>query len=135
MTTIATIGMRIPSCGLMSAASAARIAARSGRSRHSSRRASSSTTTPTESTWPQTTLSNQVTGFTSTISAPIFADRSLPAELPHHRPHEVGEREVAEDRRDLDQVADAADDVPDAADEPQDVQVAGRVVVKKPGRS
>ena len=78
MTTIATIGIRIPSWGLISAASAARIAARSGRSRQSSRSPSSRTTTPTESTCPQTTLSNHVTGFTRTISAPIFADRSLP---------------------------------------------------------
>ena len=78
MTTIATIGIRIPSCGLISAASVARIAARSGRSRHSSRSASSSTTTPTESTWPQTTLSNHATGLTMTIRAPIRAARSLP---------------------------------------------------------
>jgi hypothetical protein len=78
MTTTATIGMMIPSCGLMSAAIMARTAARSDRPRHSSRRESSSTTTPTESTWPQTTLSNQVIGLMITIAAPIRAARSLP---------------------------------------------------------
>jgi hypothetical protein len=78
MTTMATSGIRMPSCGFTSAASVARIAARSGRSRHSSRSASRSTTTPTESTWPQTTLSNHDTGLSSTISAPTRAARSLP---------------------------------------------------------
>ena len=77
ITTTATIGMRMPSWGLMMAASAARNAARSGRSRHSSRSASSSTTTPTESTWPQTTLSNHVIGLNTTIAAPRRAVRSL----------------------------------------------------------
>ena len=63
--TTATIGIRIPSCGLISAATTAQIAARSGRSRHSSRRPSRRKTTPTESTWPQTTLSNQLIGLTT----------------------------------------------------------------------
>ena len=82
---------------------------------------------------PRPTLSNQVTGLKRTSAAPMRAARSLPAELARHRPDEVAEREVGEDRRDLDQVADAAEEVADAADEPQDVQVAGRVVVEERG--
>ena len=59
---MATSGTRMPSCGLMTAAIIVKIAARSGRSRHSSRRPSSRNTTPNESTWPHTALSNQLTG-------------------------------------------------------------------------
>jgi len=65
------------------------------------------TTVPTESTWPQRALSN-------------------------HRPDEVPKAHVREDRRDLDQVADAtAEELSDLADHPQHVQVAGRVVVEE----
>ncbi len=53
------------------------------------------------------------------------------AELADHRPHEVADREVGEHRRDLDQVTDTAERVADDADEPQDVEVAGRVVVEE----
>ena len=53
------------------------------------------------------------------------------AELADHRPDEVPDREVGEDGRDLDEVADAAERVADGADEPQDVQVSGRVVVEE----
>ena len=54
------------------------------------------------------------------------------AELADHRPDELAEGEVGEDRRDLDQVADAAErGCPTPPDEPQDVQVAGRVVVEE----
>ena len=54
-----------------------------------------------------------------------------PAELADHRPGEPADREVGQDRRDLDEVADAADRVADDPDQPQDVQVAGRVVVEE----
>ena len=70
--------MKIPSWGLMSAASIARTADRSGRSRHSSRRARSRTTTPTESTWPHSALSNHVTGLATTMSAPIDSAAAVP---------------------------------------------------------
>ena len=71
----ATIGTRIPSCGLVTAAITVKIAARSGRSRHSSRMPSSRKTTPTESTWPQMTLSNQVIGLTTAIAPASSAAR------------------------------------------------------------
>jgi hypothetical protein len=48
--TSARIGMRIASCGLISAATTAKTAARSGWSRHTSRSPSNRKTTPTEST-------------------------------------------------------------------------------------
>src|SRR5439155_6844426 len=54
-----------------------------------------------------------------------------PTNLPDHRPDEPAERDVGEDRRDLDQVADVAGRLSDDADEPQDVQVARRVVVEE----
>ena len=76
--TTATRGIRIPSCGLMIVATTARIAARSGRSRHSSRNPSSMKTTPTESTWPQTTLSNQEIGLKTATAAPTNASRRRP---------------------------------------------------------
>ena len=78
MVTIATSGTRMPSCGLMIAATTVHTAARSGRSRHSSRRPSSMNTTPNESTWPQTTLSNQLIGFTTATNAAASAIRSRP---------------------------------------------------------
>ena len=59
----------------MIAAITVRMAARSGRSRHSSRRPSRRKTTPNESTWPQIELSNQVMGLTTTTSAPRRAAR------------------------------------------------------------
>ncbi len=74
----ARIGMRIPSCGLISAATTAKIADRSGWSRHSSRRPSSRKTTPTESTWPQTTLSNQLIGLTTATNAAMRATLRRP---------------------------------------------------------
>ena len=89
----------------MIAAMTVQIAARSGRSRHSSRRPSSRKTTPNESTWPQTTLSNQVIGLTTATTAAASASRSPAAELADHRPDEPADREVGQDRRDLDQVA------------------------------
>ena len=77
MVTTATIGTRIASCGLMSAATTARIAERSLRPRHSSRTASSRNTVPKLSTWPQITESNQVIGLKMTTAAAIVARRSV----------------------------------------------------------
>ncbi len=82
MVTNATIGMRIASWGLMSAAVTARIAARSGRSFHSSRTASSRNTVPKLSTWPQITESNHVIGLTITTNA---ARRARPDVTPRSR--------------------------------------------------
>jgi hypothetical protein len=65
----------MPSCGLMIAATTVSTAARSGRSRHSSRSPSSRKTTPTASTCPQTTESNQVIGFATTSAPPNTAAR------------------------------------------------------------
>ena len=70
--------MRIPSCGLMSAAMTAQNAARSGRSRHRSRRPSRRKTTPTESTCAQTALSNQLIGFMTATNAAVSAMRRRP---------------------------------------------------------
>ena len=75
ITTIATIGTRIASCGFTSAAMTARIAARSWRPRHSSRIPSSRNTVPKLSTWPQITESNQVIGLITTTAAAISARR------------------------------------------------------------
>ena len=50
------------------------------------------------------------------------------AELAGHRPGEVADRRIGQDRRQLDQVADAAQPRSDRADEPQDVHVARGVV-------
>ncbi len=50
------------------------------------------------------------------------------AEVEDHPVHDIGEDDVGDDRRQLDQVADATRRVADDADEPQRVQVAGRVV-------
>ena len=129
--TTATSGTRIPSCGLTIAAMTVKIAARSGWSRHSERRPSSRKTTPTESTWPHTTLSNQKTGLTIDHGRGEEGQALATAELADHRPDEVADGQVGQDRRHLDQVADAADGVPDRPDEPQHVQVAGRVVVEE----
>ena len=107
--TTATIGTRIASCGLIRAAMTVQIAARSGWSRHSARRPSSRKTTPKESTWPQRTESNQVTGLKTTSAAPSEGRRFADADLAGHRPDEPADREVGEDRRDLDQVADGAE--------------------------
>ncbi len=65
------------SCGLISAATTARIAERSLRPRHSSRIASSRNTVPKLSTWPQTTESNQVIGLKITTAAAMLARRSV----------------------------------------------------------
>ncbi len=62
MMTTAARGIRMPNCGLMIAAIVVRIAARSDRPRHSSRTARRRTSVPTESTWAQMALSNQVDG-------------------------------------------------------------------------
>ena len=67
----------MPSCGLMSAAITVQMAARSGRSRHSSRSPRSRKTTPNESTWPHVTESNQLIGFATAIAAPTSAARRL----------------------------------------------------------
>ena len=75
--TTATIGTRIASCGLISAATTARIAERSPRPRHSSRTASSRNTVPKLSTWPHTTESNQVIGLKMTTAAASVARRSV----------------------------------------------------------
>ena len=72
------IGTRMPSCGLTIAATTAKNDARSGRRRHRSRRPSRRKTTPTESTWAQMALSNQVTGLTRNRIAPIRAARREP---------------------------------------------------------
>ena len=78
--TTTTSGIRIPSCGLMRAAMTAKIADRSGRSRHRSRSPSRRKTTPTESTWPQTTESNQLIGLTTaTNAAPSARLRRAPS--------------------------------------------------------
>ena len=53
------------------------------------------------------------------------------ADLASHRPHEPAERNVGEDRRDLDQVADIAEELPDDADRIEDIEVAGRVIVEE----
>ena len=50
------------------------------------------------------------------------------SELAGHRPGEVADRRIGQDRRELDQVADAAQPRSDRADEPQDVHVARGVV-------
>src|SRR3954453_4726146 len=54
-----------------------------------------------------------------------------PTELADHRPREVADGEVGQDRRHLDQVADAPAGAPDGAAEPQHVQVTRRVVVEE----
>ena len=133
MVTTARIGMRMPSWGLMSAAMTVKIAARSGRSRQTSRRPSSRKTTPTESTWPQTTLSNQVTGLsTATRAAPSASDRRPPSSRiidqtsqPIARSARIAGTLI---RRSVDAAADGLADDPD---QPQDVEVAGRVVVEE----
>ena len=52
-------------------------------------------------------------------------------ELADHRPRQPADRKVGQDRRDLDEVADAPDRVADDPDEPQDVEVARRVVMEE----
>ena len=76
--TTTRIGIRMPSCGLMIAATTARIDARSIRPRHSSRSPRSRKTAPNESTWPQIALSNQVTGLIRTTMAAKRAPRRGP---------------------------------------------------------
>ena len=103
--TTATIGTRIASCGLIRAAMTVKIAARSGRSRHSSRRPRSRKTTPNESTWPHRTRVEPADRVDDDEGG---TDRGRPvagAELPRHRPDEPGDARVGKDRRDLDQVA------------------------------
>ncbi len=78
MMTTAAIGTRIPNCGLMIAATVARTVAGIIRPRQSSRTARRRKTVPTESTWPQIELSNQVTGLKRTKAAPISPERLLP---------------------------------------------------------
>ena len=53
------------------------------------------------------------------------------AELADHRPGEVADPEIGQDRRDLDQVADTAEGIADEPDQPQDIEVARRVVVEE----
>ncbi len=72
------MGMRIPNCGLMIAATVVRTVAGTMRPFQSSRTARRRTTVPTESTWPQTALSNQVTGLNRTRPAPRSAARRPP---------------------------------------------------------
>ncbi len=55
---------------------------------------------------------------------PAVAD----AEVTGHPVDDVAERDVGEDRRQLDQVADAAEELADDAHQPQRIQVARRVV-------
>ena len=125
MVTTATSGMRIPSCGLMIAAMTVKIAARSGRSRHSSRRPSSRNTTPNESTWPQTTLSNQLIGLRTATNAAAEREAVAAAELEDHRPDQPADGQVGQDRRDLDQRRRRRRRrCPTMPDQPQDVQVA-----------
>ena len=50
------------------------------------------------------------------------------SQLLRHRADQPGDPEVGEDRGDLDQVADPADEPPDRADQPEQVEVARRVV-------
>ena len=50
------------------------------------------------------------------------------SELAGHRPGEIADRRIGQDRRELDQVADATQPRCDRADEPQDVHVARGVV-------
>ena len=122
--TTATIGTRIASCGFTRAATTARIAARSLRAFHSSRTDSSRNTVPKLSTWPQITESNQVIGFDDHDRA---GDRRPPladAEVAGHEVDDEAEDDVGEDRRQLDQVADAAQELADDADQPQGIQVA-----------
>ena len=117
----------------MSAAITVKIAARSGRSRHSSRSAEQQEhdaervdLAPDHAVEPGDRVDDDERG----------ADQRRPlaaAELPDHRPDEPAEREVGEDRRDLDQVADAAAE-PACADDARratGLQVAGRVVVEE----
>ena len=62
------------------------------------------------------------------------AEREAPAaaELEDHRVDELADGEVGEDRRDLDEVADATGRAwPTMPDEPQHVHVAGHVVVEE----
>ena len=68
----------MPSWGFVMAARTAKTVARSGRSRHSSRTPRSMNTTPTESTWPQMTLSNQVIGLKTTNAAATRPALELP---------------------------------------------------------
>ena len=50
------------------------------------------------------------------------------AELHDELVDEVPDRDIREDRRQLDQVADAAEGVADDPDQPQDIEVAGGVI-------
>ena len=77
MITTAARGIRIPNWGLMIAAIVVRMAARSDLPRHSSRTASTRKSVPTESTWAQTALSNQVTGTSRKTPAAAMAPRRL----------------------------------------------------------
>ena len=62
---------------------------------------------------------------------PEQRDSLASPKLADHRPDEVPDRQVGEDGRDLDEVADAAERIADGSDQPQDVQVSGRVVVEE----
>ena len=53
------------------------------------------------------------------------------AQLQDHRPDQPADGQIGNDRRDLDEIADATGDAPDDADQPEDVQIAGRVVVEE----
>ena len=52
-------------------------------------------------------------------------------QLQDHRPDQPADGQISDDRRDLDEVADATRDTSDDADQPQDVEIAGRVVVEE----
>ena len=113
----------MPSCGLMSAATTRRPPpARAGRA---TARAGRAAGRPPRTSRPGPRRAVEPGDRVEHRRAPRRAAPPLAAaELADHRPDEVAEREVGEDRRDLDQVADAAERVADDADEPQDVQVA-----------
>ena len=105
----------MPSCGLMIAAMTVKIAARSGRSRQSSRSAEQEEDdaervdlAPDDAVEPGDRVDDHDRG--TEQRQPL-----APTELADHRPDEVADREVGEDRRDLDQVADAAQGSPDRA--------------------
>ena len=125
MITIAARGIRIPNWGLMIAATVVRIAARSDRPRHSSRTARRRTSVPTESTWAQTALSNQVTGTRRKTAGGGERASAARAQLGGQGEDGQGEAQVGDDRRQLEEVADRdGERLGDEPEPPQDVEVA-----------
>ena len=129
--TTATSGTRIPSCGFTSAAMTVKIGGALGlvapqraQGEQDEDDADRVDLTPDDVVEPEDRVDDHDRGAEQGEPLPT-------AELADHRPDEVADREVGEDRRDLDEVADATQRVPDGADEPQDVQVSGRVVVEE----